>query len=271
MPIEVLAAIGTTVSVLNGTFALGKQFFDLYTAPDEIRTAIEQLALVQGQLQYARDLRDQRFPDKTSPEFGTNTRLIQSQIAIKSVADGIRRCEGMLVAVDDKGLAKKAAKDSVPVVDRFKWVMGNKVGFRDLYLMLTNPLLMLLQSINFLENLPHGDGAPPRYRESTPIDESFLSPMQRWSGRGKSVDLPRGGVKGIVTSSRTAKLDDDGVVQRASSLPPNDTSPKPPQRARKKTLIAVDPPNHKSRRSCELAEANEIYIERVKRQRQGSR
>lgn len=200
-----LAAVGTTVSVLNGTFTLGKQFYELRAAPGEWRESVKRLATVQHDLAYALKLRDRKFPDKINPGLGDNETFCQVQAAIKALASALLGCEKTLKAVD--GPTKKArhrdddgeegsSSSSARVVDRFVWVFGGKSEFKDNYAALLLPHVTLSRWITVLENLPdvfEEEEAPPPYDgHGASFDESFLSPKQKQLRRGRSVEL-RGG------------------------------------------------------------------------------
>lgn len=184
-----LAALTSTVSVLNGTFTLGKQFFEVYAAPGEWRESIEKLALVQGELELARRLRNRKFPDTTSPALGKNETFLEVQDAIKSLATALSACEKTLEAVRTKGLDIGSKNDSAMVVDRFIWVIGGKSAFKDNYSALNIPHTKLSRAISLLKTLPDVDEAPPPYQSTAPGIESFLSPLQERRRRAKSADL----------------------------------------------------------------------------------
>lgn len=189
---ETITALSTTISVINGTFTLGQWFYRIRGVPDDVKVAVAQLASIQADLNYARQLRSRKF-DMSSHERKTNPTYCRVERAIKELETTLKECSRTLQAAN----TDRETRGGVTIASRFDWVLNGKDTFdgRKSFLVIDHSRLMNV--LNGLEVLPDASPspellAPPPYSTAASDSGDYwesLSPSQRRTMRGKSTEI----------------------------------------------------------------------------------
>lgn len=188
-----LAAISGALSFANGGFTFGQWVFKLNNVAEDVRTAIEDLASIQKDLNDARELRSLKYDmDSLEKKNDRNYRRLDS--AIRKLEVTVKECSKTLQAqAVDRGMMN----GGVGILNRFDWILNGKDTFVARQPALTRDHTRLIGVMTALEALPDASPspellAPPPY--STAVAKSgdywdSLSPSQRRAMRGKSTEL----------------------------------------------------------------------------------
>ncbi|CZR50534.1 uncharacterized protein PAC_00407 [Phialocephala subalpina] len=190
MPVAPLAAVGASVTVVNGTFSLVQTFYKLAAVDEDLKICLELLANANRDLNYARSQLRSR---KSSQSY---MRFSDSDLDyFESVIETMEAATFSLGQLVQGYKVQRDVNKTISVGSRFKWVLQGKDKFANRQDILRMAHASLLGVINRLGTVapvqqylaPPPPYHAPSYSQGPPTSPRILrSPSQQRTLRGKS-------------------------------------------------------------------------------------
>ncbi|KAF8856970.1 hypothetical protein BDZ45DRAFT_451896 [Acephala macrosclerotiorum] len=191
MPVAPLAAVGASVTVVNGTFNLVQTFYKLAAVDEDLKICLELLANANRDLNYARSQLRSRKSSQSYMRYSD-----PDLDYFKSVIDAMEAATFSLGELVQCYKVERDVKKNISVGSRFKWVLQGKDKFANRQDILRMAHASLLGVINRLGTVapvvqqyrapPPPYNAPSYSHEPAASPRILRSPSQQRALRGMS-------------------------------------------------------------------------------------